>query len=191
MTKEKSAEERDFLSFIQEAGLIWGPSPEIYGGVAGFYTYGPLGKLLKNKVENSVRKIFNSNGFREIEGSSVMPDIVWKASGHLDTFKDRTIKCIKCNSIFRADKLIEELYEIQADSYSDSQILEFIEKNKIKCPNCKSNFENKIEKQSLMMKTLVAGKDASLRPETATVTYLPFLNYYNYLVTSYILKMMI
>ena len=60
-------EEKDFLSFLNEAGLIWGPSPEIYGGLAGFYTYGPLGKLLKNNIENSVRKIFNSNGFKEIE----------------------------------------------------------------------------------------------------------------------------
>ncbi|MFH1500796.1 MAG: hypothetical protein ABIE22_02515, partial [archaeon] len=54
--KEKNKEEeKEFVSFIQEAGLIWGPEPEIYGGLAGFYTYGPLGKLLKNKVENSVR----------------------------------------------------------------------------------------------------------------------------------------
>ena len=51
LEKEK---EKEFLSFIQEAGLIWGPEPEIYGGLAGFYTYGPLGKLLKNKVENSI-----------------------------------------------------------------------------------------------------------------------------------------
>ncbi|MBU1135972.1 MAG: hypothetical protein KJ559_00465, partial [Nanoarchaeota archaeon] len=72
-------EEKEFLSFIQDKGLIWGPSPEIYGGLAGFYTYGPVGKLLKNKVENSVRKIFNANGLRELEGPTVLPDVVWKA----------------------------------------------------------------------------------------------------------------
>ena len=124
------AEEKDFFSFIQEAGLIWGPAPEIYGGLAGFYTYGPLGKLLKNKVENSVRALFNSHGFRELEGPTILPDIVWKASGHLDTFKDRTIKCIKCKSVFRADKLIEEMHKVSADSLSDEEILKFIaEKN--------------------------------------------------------------
>ena len=101
--KEKS----EFSSFINDFGLIWGPEPEIYGGLAGFYTYGPLGKLLKNKVENSVRKIFNSNGLREIEGPTIMPDSVWEASGHLETFKDRTIKCSKCKAMFRADKIIE------------------------------------------------------------------------------------
>ena len=178
--KKKSKEETDFLSFIQEAGLVWGPSPEIYGGVSGFYTYGPLGKLLKNKVENSVRKIFNTNGFREIEGPTILPDKVWKASGHLETFEDRIIKCKKCEAIFRADKLIEENQDISADAFSDNKILEFIKKNGINCPSCSGKLENKIEKQSLMMKTLVAGQESSLRPETATVTYLPYPRLYNY-----------
>ncbi len=178
MKKDKNSEEKDFLSFIQEAALIWGPSPEIYGGLAGFYTYGPLGKLLKNKIENSVRIMFNSNGFREIESPTILPDIVWKASGHLDTFSDRIIKCKKCSSAFRADKLIEEEQNIQADSFSDEKLLKLIKK--IHCPNCNSNFENKIEKQSLMIKTEVSNQQASLRPETATATYLPFLRYYNH-----------
>ena len=178
--KLKKEEEKDFLSFIQESGLIWGPSPEIYGGLAGFYTYGPIGKLLKNKIENSVRRTFSANSFREIEGPTIMPDIVWKASGHLDTFNDRIIKCLKCKSSFRADKLIEESEDILADSLPDEQLLKIIQDKKIKCPSCNSNFEKKIEKQSLMMKTQVGGHNASLRPETATVTYLPFLRFYNF-----------
>ncbi len=177
---KSKGETKEFSSFIQEAGLIWGPEPEIYGGLAGFYTYGPLGKLLKNKVENSVRNIFNFFGYREIEGPTIMPDVVWKASGHLDTFEDRIIKCSKCQSAFRADKLIEEFNDVSADSFSNEEIIDFIKKYNIICPSCKSRFENKIETQSLMMKTLVAGNEASLRPETATVTYLPFLRYYNY-----------
>ena len=178
--KLQKEEEKSFISFIQESGLIWGPSPEIYGGLAGFYTYGPLGKLLKNKVENSVRKNFNSHNFREIEGPTIMPDIVWKASGHLDTFTDKTIKCTKCNSVFRADKLIEESHDVSASSFSDIEIIDYIKKHKINCPTCKSQLENKIDKQSLMMKKKIENTDSSLRPETATVTYLPFLQYYNY-----------
>jgi len=176
----ESKEEKEFLSFIQEAGLIWGPSPEIYGGVAGFYTYGPLGKLLKNKVENAVRKFFNANEFRELEGPTILPDKVWKASGHLETFEDRIIKCKKCEATFRADKLIEEKHEVPADSFSNDKILDFIKKNKINCPSCSGILKNKIEKQSLMMKTEIAGQESSLRPETATVTYLPFPRIYNY-----------
>ncbi len=180
MTKEKDTEEKDFLSFIQESGLIWGPEPEIYQPLAGFYTYGPLGKPLKNKVENQVRKTFNFHNFREIEGPTILPDIVWKASGHLDTFKDKIIKCTKCNSIFRADKLVEETTKTKVDHLPNDALLNLIKTHKILCPSCKSVLENKIEIQSLMMKTKVASYDTSLRPETATVTYLPFLNYYNY-----------
>lgn len=172
--KKIVSKEKEFTSFVQEQGLIWGPEPEIYGGFSGFYTYGPLGKLLKNKVENSIRHIFNSNGLREIEGPTILPDVVWKASGHLDTFNDRTINCSKCKSVFRADKLIEENFDVSADSFSDEKILEFIKEKEIKCPSCKGFFEGKIERQSLMMKTKVAGNDATLRPETATATYLPY-----------------
>ncbi|MBU1987972.1 MAG: glycine--tRNA ligase, partial [Nanoarchaeota archaeon] len=172
--------EKEFLAFIKEAGLVWGPSPEIYGGFAGFYTYGPLGKLLKNKVENSIRRVFSSQGMREIEGPTILPDTVWKASGHLETFSDRIIKCSKCKAAFRADKLIEETRDVPADSFSDKKILEFIEKNKITCPSCKCALEKNIEQQSLMMKTQVAGEDASLRPETATGTYLPFPRFLTY-----------
>ena len=177
---KNNEEKNEFLSFIKDSGLIWGPEPEIYGGLAGFYTYGPLGKLLKNKIENSVRKIFNSNGLMEIEGPTIMPDSVWEASGHLETFTDRTIKCSKCKAIFRADKIIEEKFDVAADAWSNKKILDFISKKGIKCPSCEKNFENKIETQSLMMKTNVAGTEASLRPETATVTYLPYQRFYNY-----------
>ncbi len=173
-------ETKDFISFVQEAGLIWGPSPEIYGGLAGFYTYGPLGKLLKNKVENSVRRTFNIHGFMEIEAPTIMPDEVWEASGHLKTFSDRVIKCKKCSSAHRADKLIEEKYDISADALSNEQILEMIKEKDIVCPICKGGLSEEITKQSLMMKTTVADKEASLRPETATTTYLPFDNFYNY-----------
>src|SRR5690606_4373827 len=110
-------------SFVQEAGLIWGPEPEIYGGLAGFYTYGPLGKLLKNKVENSVRKVFNANGLREVEGPLVVPDIVWKASGHLDTFSDPIIWTEDGKESYRADKLLEE-QNIELKEHTDSYILE-------------------------------------------------------------------
>lgn len=171
---------KDFISFVQEQGFIWGPSPEIYGGLAGFYTYGPLGKLLKNKVENNVRRIFQTNNLWELEGPIIMPDIVWKASGHLDTFSDRVIVCSKCKSHFRADKLIEENYDTSADSFSDQQLLNFISEKHMKCPSCKGDFTYEIKRESLMMKTKVAGQDASLRPETATVTYLPFNRTYTF-----------
>lgn len=174
--KEESMKE--FTSFVQDKGLIWGPEPEIYGGLAGFYTYGPIGKLLKNKIENSVRRIFQQNGLWELEGPTVMPDIVWKASGHLDTFNDPIIFTKDKKESYRADKLLEE-NGIAIDKFDDAHLLNLIKINHIKAPNGKE-LELSIDRQSLMMKTKVAGQDASLRPETATVTYLPYPRFYNF-----------
>ncbi|MDD5177948.1 MAG: glycine--tRNA ligase [Candidatus Nanoarchaeia archaeon] len=171
---------KELVSFIQNKGFIWGPEPEIYSGSAGFYTYGPLGKLLKNKVENSVRKVFQSNGLWELEAPTVLPDVVWEASGHLNTFKEKIIECEKCKSVFRADKLIEEEHDVKAETFSDKQLLDFIKKNNVRCPSCKGSFKPEIKTQSLMMKTTVAGKDFSLRPETATATYLPYKRFHDF-----------
>lgn len=178
--KNKQSFLEELLAFIQNKGFIWGPFPEIYGGFSGFYSYGPTGKLLKNKVENSVRKVFQQHGFWELEGPIVLPDVVWKASGHLDTFTDKAIVCSKCHGIFRIDKLIEEQFDVAAGNMQDKELLDFVQKKKMVCPTCKGAFKLEIHKESLMMKTKVAGKDASLRPETATVTYLPFKRNYEY-----------
>ena len=146
---------KELHAFMQSKGFVYGPFPELYGGVAGFYAYGPLGKLLKNKVENSVRNLFFSNGFRELECPTVLPDIVWDASGHLHTFKDKIVECSKCKAVFRADKLIEEFTNKEAAGLKDNELLKEIKK--IKCPNCKGNFKEEIKRYSLMMKTEVAG----------------------------------
>lgn len=176
--KIETKEEKEFVSFVQEAGLIWGPEPEIYGGVAGFYTYGPLGKLLKNKVEESVRGVFNANGFREIEGPTVLPDIVWKASGHLETFADPIIWTKDGKEQYRADKLLED-NGVKVESLEMGYLKEMFKKHNIKAPSGKE-LSGEVEMGSLMMKTGVAGQSASLRPETATVTYLPFPRLLNY-----------
>ncbi|MFX1368860.1 MAG: glycine--tRNA ligase, partial [Promethearchaeota archaeon] len=104
--------ERDFGEMItglcKKRGFFWGPSPEIYGGSSGFYDLGPLGKLLKNRLEDRIRSAFVRANFWEVECPTVSPAIVWKASGHLDGFIDPVVQCTKCEQAFRADTLIEE-----------------------------------------------------------------------------------
>src|SRR3989344_8693885 len=66
------------------------PTAEYYGAKAGFWTYGHLGTLMKRKWENLWRDYFlnlNPNYF-EIEGNSILPEDVFKSSGHLEHFKD-------------------------------------------------------------------------------------------------------
>jgi glycyl-tRNA synthetase len=169
-------EVKQLITFMAKKGFVWGPSPEIYGGVAGFYTYGPLGKLLKNKIEEAIRKVFHKNEMFEVECPTVLPRKVWEASGHLGGFTDPLIACSKCKSTFRLDKLIEDIDpDLSVGVVGDKELLAIVEKNKIKCPNCKGAFTKKVVKHNLMMQTTVGvDTEAYNRPETATTTYLPF-----------------
>ncbi len=165
-------------AFAQKNGYIWGPEPEIYGGVAGFYSYGPLGKLLKNNIENKIRRLFVMHDIWEVECPTVMPRDVWKASGHLDGFTDPVIHCSSCKSMFRVDKLIEEKYDVVADGMSHEELLAFVQEKDIRCPSCGGRFEPRIDTFNLMMRTTVGSNiEAYNRPETATTTYLPFKRY--------------
>ncbi|MFX1237057.1 MAG: glycine--tRNA ligase [Promethearchaeota archaeon] len=164
-----------FNSLIKRRGFIWGPSPEIYGGLAGFYSYGPAGMELKNNILSQFRKELRALGFGEVECPTIMPEIVWKASGHMDRFIDPVVKCEKCNILHRVDKFLQEkLPDLMIDGLSFQKMEDLIEKHGIKCPKCDSDF-NKIEEYNLMLKTSVGNdKIAYLRPETATTTYLLF-----------------
>ncbi|MEJ2277078.1 MAG: glycine--tRNA ligase [Candidatus Lokiarchaeota archaeon] len=164
-----------FNSLIKRKGFIWGPSPEIYGGFAGFYSYGPYGKALKNNVLSLFRRELRALEFYEVECPTVMPEIVWEASGHLERFIDPILVCKNCKSIYRADNFLKEhLDNIKIDGLSFKEMESLVKKNNLKCPECETSFD-KIDEYNLMLKTIV-GKDtiAYLRPETATTTYLLF-----------------
>ncbi len=171
--------ERDFndiiTSLAKKRGFFWGPSPEIYGGSSGFYDLGPLGKLLKNRLENIIRASFVKSNFWEVECPTVSIEPVWKASGHLDGFIDPVTQCTKCGQVYRADNLIvEEKPDAKIAGQSIDQLTETIKKLEIVCPSCKSPL-SPVEVYNLMMKTrLGLDQDAFLRPETATSTYLLF-----------------
>ena len=170
----------DFISFTKKNHFIWGPEPEIYGGSAGLYSYGPNGKLLKNKIENKLREFFISHNYWEIEYPLIVPEVVWKASGHLDRFIDRVFVCSKCRAKIRADSYLEEKAKIDASAFSELQLIQAMKINKLTCPFCKARFLDKVEEVNLMMKTQLGTENAYLRPETATTTYLPFRNYYEF-----------
>jgi glycyl-tRNA synthetase len=186
--KEKDEEYRkQFISFLSDKAFIYGPEPEIYGGLSGFYTYGPLGKSLKNRIENRIRDVFVKFDFWEVECPTVMPAPVWKASGHLDGFTDPLIKDEKGN-VYRVDKLIEEwcskndkdFTELKVEGATNEHLLKIISENKITAPN-KKNLVPEITEHNLMMKTTIGhDTEAYNRPETATTTYLPFLRYVNF-----------
>ncbi len=174
-------------AYLQDKGFIYGPSPEIYGGLAGFFDYGPLGKAIKNNVEGAIKKTFLQEGLFEVECPTILPEEVWEASGHLGNFTDPLIKDTEGN-IFRADNLIEEHCHaagidsdgLQLDSMSHAQLLAKINELEIKSPSG-GDFVQEITNHNLMMQTTI-GMDriAYNRPETATTTYLPFMRYMNF-----------
>ncbi|KYK25964.1 hypothetical protein AYK26_01650 [Euryarchaeota archaeon SM23-78] len=171
---------QELISFMQSKGFVWGPEPEIYGGTAGFYTFAPLGKLLKNRVEEVIRKTLQAEEFFEVECPIILEKKVWEASGHLKGFTDVMVICSKCKSNFRLDQLLDDYPETKHFKKPD-QFLKFIKKKNIKCPSCGGDFKPEIKKHDLMMKTIVGvNQEAYNRPETATATYLPFLRFVDF-----------
>ena len=180
-TNAKKEFQTELAKYLAEKDFVYGPEPELYTPVAGFYSYGLVGKAMKNKLEETIRKVFTKNGFFEMEFPIVSPEIIWKASGHADGFNDPVIICSKCKASFRADKIIEEQTDTKADGLKDPEMIEIIKNKNVTCPSCKGRFNLEINRHSLMMKTTI-GRDtlAYNRPETATTTYLPFKHYVNF-----------
>ncbi len=116
---------------------IFYPTAEIYGSLAGFYDYGSIGTLLKRNWEKLWRNYFlNEENFWEIEGNFILPEKVLIASGHVANFNDPLTECKKCKERFRADHLIEEKLDINAEKLTNTEMSELIKKYNILCQNC-------------------------------------------------------
>jgi glycyl-tRNA synthetase len=122
-------------------GFFW-PSYEIYGGAAGFVTFGPYGTALKRKIEDKFRKFFlQPYGMIEIESSIITPAKVFEASGHLKHFKEPLVECLKCKRRFRADHLLQEqarMSDTETEKLSLKELEATIKAKAIRCPECNS-----------------------------------------------------
>jgi len=167
----------DVMKLALERGFYF-PSCEIYGDAkAGFWEYGPSGVSLKNKfLELWRRELIRRDGMMEIDGSQIMSQSVFEASGHLSSFADPIIKCTKCNSTFRADRMIAEVTKIEIPESADLEEFDkAISENNIKCPKCKGDFGSS-QKFNMMFKVGI-GPDAEpayLRPETCQSIFVDF-----------------
>src|SRR5438552_15128516 len=101
------------VSLCKRRGFLF-QSSEIYGGLNGFWDYGPLGVELKKNVKDAwwqdmVRNPPPGPDGQEIQMvgldcAIIMNPKVWEASGHVGGFADPMVDCKKCNRRFRADK---------------------------------------------------------------------------------------
>ncbi|MEF8842520.1 MAG: glycine--tRNA ligase [Haloarculaceae archaeon] len=156
------------------------PAVEAYGGVAGFYTYGPQGASLKRNVEGSWRDRFvTREGHVEISAPDVMPEPVFEASGHLDGFDDMIIECPSCGASHRADHLVEAATGIEdAESLPIPEVEALFEEHDLACPTCGEPLAGvPVEEFNLMFETSIgpgSGQPGYLRPETAQGIFVEF-----------------
>ncbi|HQG57876.1 MAG TPA: glycine--tRNA ligase [Candidatus Dojkabacteria bacterium] len=147
------------VALAKRRGIFYQNS-EIYGGIGGFFDFGPVGVEMKNNLKKywwhfMVEKRENVVG---IDGSIISHPTVWEASGHVKSFGDEMVECKKCHKRFRLDKI----------------------DNANKCPECDGEFTTP-RKYNLLFNTeigVVEGEKlpAYLRGEACQNIYLDFKN---------------
>ena len=166
------------VSLCKRRGFIF-QSSEIYGGINGFWDYGPLGAELKRNVKElwwhaMTRQRDDVAG---LEATIIMSPKIWEASGHVDTFSDPMCDCRKCKKRFRADQLCED----QGRALTKDATGKFVFPAGTKCTNCDSTDLTEPRPFNLMFKTYVGPVEsednvAYLRPETAQAIFAQFKN---------------
>jgi glycyl-tRNA synthetase len=150
------------VSLAKRRGFVF-PSSEIYGGMGGFWDYGPLGVELRNNVKAAWWRhmVQLRDDVVGIDTSVVMNPRVWEASGHVAGFSDPMVDCRNCKLRFRADDLKGPPSEIA-------------------CPNCGARGTlTEPRRFNLMLRTHVGPIEDSatiayLRPETAQGMFVNF-----------------
>ncbi len=148
------------VSLCLRRGVIY-PSSEIYGGINGFWDYGPLGCELRNNIKAAwcQRVVREREDVVGLDSSIIAHPETWVASGHVANFHDPMVDCRLCKRRFRAD-------QIDADD---------------RCTESKDGKHELTEPRqfNLMLKTSVgASEDSSaiayLRAETCQSIFLDF-----------------
>ena len=95
----------NIVSLAKRRGFIY-PGSEIYGGIAGFWDYGPLGVELKNNIKSEWWKsmVYGRDDVVGLDAAIIMNPNVWEASGHTSSFTDSLVECKACHKRFRSDK---------------------------------------------------------------------------------------
>ena len=172
MSKEVKMD--DIVSLCKRRGFVFQAS-EIYGGLAGFWDYGPLGVELINNIKQEwwkamVRERDNIFG---VDGAIIQNPKLWEASGHVAGFTDPLVDCKNCGARHRADHLAG------TDSTDIAELKELLKDTP--CPTCGKKELTEPRYYNMMMKTWVGPIEddssvAYLRPETAGSI---FTNYEN------------
>ena len=145
----------ELTKFCKAKGFVF-RSSDIYGGFTGFWDFGPLGvELFKNIKEDWWNHfVYQKTNMVGINASVISHPRTWKASGHLESFKDIAVVCKKCKKATKIDAS---------------------EFGKVRC-ECGGEYEKQGE-FNLLFKTQVGAlkpEDAYLRGETAQAMFMNF-----------------
>ena len=185
--KKNDPKEKSLLLKLMDVAKLRGflfQTADIYGTkIGGFYDFGPLGTLLKDNIISLWKNIFITQNVSfsvyEISGALVLPEEVLIASGHAESFNDPVVTCEneKCQSVLRADHVIEAVLGRSVESLNVDELNNLIEREGVKCPDCGSSLPA-IETFNMMLQlnvgALKAARKAYLRPETAQSIFLNF-----------------
>src|SRR6516225_3994476 len=106
------------VSLCKRRGFIF-QSSEIYGGLNGFWDYGPLGVELKRNIKEAWWRdmvtahddLATSPGAPSpyemvgLDCAIIMHPQVWKVSGHYDLFHDYKVECKESKKRYRFDQV--------------------------------------------------------------------------------------
>ncbi len=144
------------VSLAKRRGFVF-PSSEIYGGISGFYDYGPYGAQMVRNLKDAwwdafVRSVPNIHG---LDSAIIQNRKLWEASGHVDGFYDPMVECLKCHTAHRADHLVGKEFD------NPLEYEPFLAE--IECPKCKAIGKfGKVEVFNMMFKTVVGPKYTSV-----------------------------
>ncbi|HEU5187095.1 MAG TPA: glycine--tRNA ligase [Candidatus Saccharimonadales bacterium] len=162
------------VSLAKRRGFVFQAS-EIYGGLAGFWDYGPYGVELMNNIKKLWWKamVYENRDIYGIDSAIIQNPKLWEASGHVAGFNDPLVDCKNCKARHRADHLAE------VDT-TDLEELAKLLKDKA-CPTCGKKMLTEPRTFNMMMKTWVGPLQddsavAYLRPETAGPMFTNFEN---------------
>ena len=105
----------DLVALCKRRGFIY-PASEIYGGLNGFWDYGPLGALLKNNLRDAWWRdmvLAPPDGpdgeplqIVGVDSSIIQNPKAWVASGHVGGFSDPMVDCRESKARYRADHVM-------------------------------------------------------------------------------------
>ena len=124
MKKENNLIE-EVVSLAKRRGFVF-QSSEIYGGINGFFDYGPLGVELRKNIKDAwwtdmVRRRDDVVG---LDSSIIMNPKIWKASGHVDGFTDPMVDCKDSKMRYRADQIFAAEVVVGTESLGWVSVLE-------------------------------------------------------------------